>query len=81
MEKISTDIYSFENLRKDGYVYVDKTDRKGALKLILDWYDSYRFSHLSTARVCNPISVFEGCTATSTSRSSACIRGSENTFS
>ena len=26
MEKISTDIYSFENLRKGGYVYVDKTD-------------------------------------------------------
>ena len=26
MEKISTDIYSFENLRKDGFVYVDKTD-------------------------------------------------------
>ena len=26
MEKITTDIYSFENLRKDGYVYVDKTD-------------------------------------------------------
>ena len=26
MEKIATDIYSFENLRKDGYVYVDKTD-------------------------------------------------------
>ena len=26
MEKITTDIYSFENLRKDGFVYVDKTD-------------------------------------------------------
>ena len=26
MEKIATDIYSFENLRKDGFVYVDKTD-------------------------------------------------------
>ena len=26
MEKITTDISSFENLRKDGYVYVDKTD-------------------------------------------------------
>ena len=26
MEKITTDICSFENLRKDGYVYVDKTD-------------------------------------------------------
>ena len=31
MEKIATDICSFENLRKSGYVYVDKTDRKGAL--------------------------------------------------
>ena len=26
MEKITTDISSFENLRKDGFVYVDKTD-------------------------------------------------------
>lgn len=26
MEKIATDIYSFDNLRKDGCVYVDKTD-------------------------------------------------------
>ena len=26
MEKITTDISSFENLRKKGYVYVDKTD-------------------------------------------------------
>ena len=26
MEKITTDIYSFENLRQGGYVYVDKTD-------------------------------------------------------
>ena len=26
MEKITTDISSFENLRKGGYVYVDKTD-------------------------------------------------------
>lgn len=26
IEKIATDIYSFENLRKGGYVYVDKTD-------------------------------------------------------
>ena len=26
MEKISTDIYTFENLRKRGYAYVDKTD-------------------------------------------------------
>ena len=26
MEKIATDIYTFENLRKGGYTYVDKTD-------------------------------------------------------
>ena len=26
MEKITTDITTFGNLRKDGYVYVDKTD-------------------------------------------------------
>ena len=26
MEKIATDISTFENLRKGGYVYVDKTD-------------------------------------------------------
>ena len=34
-----------------------KNDRKGALKRLLDWYDSYRFSPESTARVCNPISI------------------------
>ena len=43
--------------RLDALAKRNKTDRKGALKLILDWYDSYRFSHLSPARVCNPISV------------------------
>ena len=26
MERITTDISTFENLRRDGYVYVDKTD-------------------------------------------------------
>ena len=26
MEKIATDTYSFEKLRQNGYVYVDKTD-------------------------------------------------------
>ncbi|MCQ2394975.1 MAG: AAA family ATPase, partial [Kiritimatiellae bacterium] len=26
MEKIATDIYTFEHLRQGGYVYVDKTD-------------------------------------------------------
>ena len=25
MEKLATDIYSFQNLRKSGYTYVDKT--------------------------------------------------------
>ena len=34
-----------------------KSDRKGALKQLLNWYDSYRFSPESTARVCNPISI------------------------
>ena len=33
------------------------TDRNGALKLLLDWYDSYRFSPYGTTRVCNPISI------------------------
>ena len=33
------------------------TDRKGALKLLLDWYDSYRFSPRAATRVCNPISI------------------------
>ena len=27
MEKITTDISTFENLREDGYTYVDKTDK------------------------------------------------------
>ena len=34
-----------------------KTDRSGALKQLLDWYDSYRFSPESAMRVCNPISI------------------------
>ena len=34
-----------------------KTDRKGALKRLLDWYDSYRFCPDSRVRVCNPISI------------------------
>ena len=33
------------------------TDRAGAKKGLLNWYDSYRFSHRSKARVCNPISI------------------------
>ena len=51
------EIAAFFPKRLDALAKRNKTDRKGALKLILDWYDSYRFSHLSTARVCNPISV------------------------
>ena len=34
-----------------------KTDRKGALKRLLDWYDSYLFCPDSKTRVCNPISI------------------------
>lgn len=33
------------------------TDRAGALRRLRDRYDSYRFSHRSKARVCNPISI------------------------
>ena len=51
------EIAAFFPKRLDALAKKNKTDRRGALKLILDWYDSYRFSHLSTARVCNPISV------------------------
>ena len=51
------EIAAFFPKRLDALAKKNRTDRKGALKLILDWYDSYRFSHLSTARVCNPISV------------------------
>ena len=34
-----------------------KTDRRGALKTLLDWYDSYWFCPDARVRVCNPISV------------------------
>ena len=34
-----------------------KTDRKGALRHLLKWYDSYRFCPDSRVRVCNPISI------------------------
>ena len=51
------EIAAFFPKRLDALAKKRKTDRKGALKLLLDWYDSYRFSHLSTARVCNPISI------------------------
>ena len=43
--------------RLDALAKKHGTNRKGALKLLLDWYDSYRFSNLSETRVCNPISI------------------------
>ena len=39
MEKAATDIYTFENLRKGGYSYVDKT---AILKELVDALTSYR---------------------------------------
>ena len=53
----SKEIAAFFPKRLDALAKKNKTDRKGALKLLLDWYDSYRFSNLSAARVCNPISI------------------------
>jgi hypothetical protein len=35
MEKAATDIYTFENLRKRGYTYVDKTAISG-VKIVKD---------------------------------------------
>ncbi|MCQ2395237.1 MAG: AAA family ATPase, partial [Kiritimatiellae bacterium] len=43
--------------RLDALAKKHQTNRKGALKLLLDWYDSYRFSPDTDARVCNPISI------------------------
>ncbi|MDO5320399.1 MAG: AAA family ATPase [bacterium] len=51
------EIDTFFPKRLDALAKKLKTDRKGALKGLLAWYDSYRFSSLSTARVCNPISI------------------------
>ena len=51
------EIAEFFPKRLDALAKQHKTDRKGALKLLLDWYDSYRFSPDTTARVCNPISI------------------------
>ena len=51
------EIAKFFPRRLDALAKKHKTNRKGALKLLLDWYDSYRFSNLSEARVCNPISI------------------------
>ena len=36
---------------------VNGLDFKGAKKALLDWYDGYRFSPDSKARVCNPVSI------------------------
>ena len=51
------EISAFFPKRLDALAKKNKTDRKGALELLLDWYDSYRFSPDTTARVCNPISI------------------------
>ena len=39
MEKVATNIYTFEKLRKDGFTYVDKTD-------VIDEYDKPLLGHL-----------------------------------
>ena len=51
------EIVKFFPGRLDALAKKHGTNRQGALKLLLDWYDSYRFSNLSEARVCNPISI------------------------
>ena len=51
------EIAAFFPHRLDALAKKHKTDRKGALKLLLDWYDSYRFAPDTVARVCNPISI------------------------
>ena len=51
------EIAAFFPRRLDALAKRLKTDGKGALRQLLDWYDSYRFSPESTARVCNPISI------------------------
>ena len=51
------EIETFFPERLDALAKKSKTDRKGALKRLLDWYDSYRFSPYAEAKVCNPISI------------------------
>ena len=51
------EIATFFPHRLDAFAKKLKTDRKGAVKRLLDWYDSYRFCPDSRARVCNPISI------------------------
>ena len=52
-----SEIGTFFPKRLDALAKKLKTDRKGALRRLLDWYDSYRFSPDATTRVCNPISI------------------------
>ena len=51
------EIAAFFPKRLDALAKKLKTDRKGALKRLLDWYDSYRFCPDSRVSVCNPISI------------------------
>ena len=51
------EIEAFFPGRLDALAKRSGTDRKGALKKLLDWYDSYRFSPDTAVRVCNPISI------------------------
>ena len=51
------EIGAFFPKRLDALAKKNRTDRKGALKLLLAWYDSYRFSPDTATRVCNPISI------------------------
>ena len=53
----STEIAATYPKRLDALARKLKTDRKGALKRLLEWYDSYRFCPDSKVRVCNPISI------------------------
>ena len=53
----SKEIERFYPKRLDAFAKKLKTDRRGALKRLLDWYDSYWFCPDSRARVCNPISI------------------------
>ena len=48
--------------RLDALAKKYKTDRKGALKKLLHWYDSYRFCPDSKTKVCNPISIAKALT-------------------
>ena len=52
-----TEIEAAYPKRLDAFARKQGTDREGALRKLLDWYDSYRFSPDSAKRVCNPISI------------------------